>query len=210
MTKPTLFFFLMIAFFSCKDDDTTPGEMIDDVLPVYTPLTTGSYWIYEWAKIDTLGNETLMTTRDTISILGDTLINGNTYAILDGTYLGSQSRQFHRDSLGYLVNSNGQVLFSESNTDELLHTDSIPSGISPFLVREYRMEGNVTTIDASVGTFDCLNYQGKYIPLDPDYPHGIRYSNVYYADGIGDVESLIFYYSSPDNLIRRLVEYNIE
>ena len=163
----------------------------------YVPLTIGSYWVYEWVKVDTFGVESPVTFRDSVFISGDTLINGEVYSIVDGTFLGSEkTKEFHRDSSGYLVNEKGETLFNPNNNTDLLWTDTIFVGEDPFVLIEYSMEGATTDVTVPAGTFNCLNFQGKVISLEDDYPWGTRYTGYYYADGIAKSNRLFFLFQS--------------
>ncbi len=205
ITLSALFFAL---FFSCKNDDDATGGPVQQ--SNYTPLTIGSYWVYDWVREDTLGNQTMMSQVDTMTVVGDTVLNGVEYAVLEGTFLGGPQTKFQRDSIGYLVNSNGAILFDSNNSTNLIFSDTIFAGPSPHVFMEYRMEGVITSVDVPAGIFQCVNYQGTIIPADPNHPHGTRITNQYYAEDIGLVRSRMFFFNSPDYIVSRLVAYHIE
>ena len=212
MKNSTLFFLsLFIILFSCKNDDDTIGTGGETPVLNYIPLSIGSYWVYGWEKIDTLGNISPLTQRDSVYVSGDTIINGNTYFVVEGDFFGSPvNKEYQRDSSGYLVNEKGNILFNPNNTTDLLWVDTIFVGSDPLVIIEYKMEGTETEIDVPAGVFNCFNYQGTVISQEDDYPWGVRNTGYYYADGIGKVQSRLFFYNSPDDIRSRLVDYHIE
>ena len=213
MMKPTFLALLFLAILiSCKDkndDDLTLGS--NNQVVNYFPLTVGSYWVYDWVRVDTLGVEHPFGNRDSIYISGDTIINGIEYAIVETSLFGDErTQEYHRDSSGFLINHNGEILFDPINSTDLLWIDTIFAGSDPYVLIEYSMEGTMTNIEVPSGMFDCLNLQGKMIPQQNNYPWGTRYKRDYYADGVGKVQSKIFFYLSPDDLFSKLVSYHIE
>ena len=52
----------LLAFMACnKTDDNNP--VIEKDPPNYFPMTTGSYWVYNTYKIDSMGNEELRPSK---------------------------------------------------------------------------------------------------------------------------------------------------
>ena len=107
----TIFLFMSVLIASCsKCDDEMPATQQSD--PNYFPLSQGSYWVYDWVKIDTLGNESSFNRRDSIYVAGDTLINNQNYKVLKGESFNPTLPLFYRDSSGFLVNEKGALLFA--------------------------------------------------------------------------------------------------
>jgi hypothetical protein len=118
-----LLIILMVFVWSCKKDSLLPETHQDDSSAFVS--TIGAYWIYEIVQIDYDGTETLSSVKDTIRIIGDTMINGNTYAILYGTLMGGNPGSvFHRDSAGYVVNNHGAIVYSFNHFGDTLHSTS--------------------------------------------------------------------------------------
>ena len=57
------------------------------------------------------------------------------------------------------------------------------------------------------GQFDCINFQGTIESLQLDYPHGTRFNNNFYAKDVGLVKLTTQFYSQPNDLEMRLVDY---
>jgi len=120
--KTLIGIFLLASVVACnkKSNDQNPAEKN---VTNYFPVTTGSYWIYQTYLIDSLNNENLLDGYDSLSITGDTLINGNEFAVFYGKVIAiSSSYQsfFYRDSSGYIVDERGRVVFSQNNLSDTL------------------------------------------------------------------------------------------
>lgn len=206
--KRVHFFVLMglLLFASCndkEDDDQIPNS---PPLADYTPLEIGNYWVYEWVRVDSMGNETPMgNLRDSIYISKDTIINGETYFKFEGKLMGySGYKEYKRDSLDCLINREGDILFSSVNFTDILRIDTIAT----VTVVHFQMNHADSTISVPYGIFSTLDYEGTYYPLLPSYPYGILYGHNFYAENIGLIKSTTFYYSSPYNTLeQRLVDY---
>jgi hypothetical protein len=205
---------LTLAIASCKKDEPIQCEL--PTSPSFeVPSTAGSYWIYEWVKIDTNGIETPMNTVDTVQIIGDTVIDNNACVIYTGTSLGVPMQpSFRRDSSGYIVDQNGFVFYSYLN-----FTDQIRTGSTPGLWDWYtKMIDHPTEITVPVGSFKTIEHQqyfhdaqgGTITQCNQDY---VTFGT-WYASGVGEVKRTTTYFSAMDAcswyLEKRLVEYHIE
>lgn len=202
---------LLCLAFSCNNDDQMLPEACQANPPKYYNFNEGSYWIYQWSTIDTLGNETLMSSVDTIRNVGDTLINGNTYNVSKGTYLGTNSQDLYtRDSSGYLVNEDGRILFSAINFTDTLYTLEVPIENPQFTGAFQMHSDSLFMVDVPAGSFDCLNLQGHFINELSSAAWDIRTSDSFFAAEVGEVLSTTFYASSANTLVRRLVDFSLE
>ena len=111
-----IFFLLVLS--SCEKSSNDPSKNNEEeVLSVtdYYPLTTGSCWVYDTYEIDSLGNETLRSEKDTVEILGDTLIREINYKVFYGKplnlFTSPKVKYFRRDSSGYIVDESGWIVF---------------------------------------------------------------------------------------------------
>ena len=158
----------------------------------YMQLKIGNYWVYEWYRLDSLGNEIPTSEADSSIITGDTNISGKLYYKMLSTK--SSHISYLRDSIGYLVDMDGRVLFSDHDFTNIIRTDSIGPGLA---LVEYMMYDNDSTITAPIGNYPTIELRGKVIPLDPQYPHGINYTHYFYAEGLGMIKSSNYYFSAP-------------
>lgn len=160
----------IIGLTACKKDIEKTFTPSTAPSTTYSPMTTGSYWVYDWYVIDSAGIATPYPATDSIYIVGDTIIGGNTFSIQAGTWYGiSQSPKYFRDSIGYLINETGRIFFSANNYTDTLYTwnsgdgtvtgylkmnnigaiVTVPAGTFPTLNAEY-------TIVNNIGTWPCL------------------------------------------------------
>ena len=81
----------LVFLFSCKKETEELQENNNQVPVSYMPLKIGNYWIYQTYKIDSLGNESIDGAVDSVRVTKDTLINGNTYFVLEGEFVSIPS-----------------------------------------------------------------------------------------------------------------------
>ena len=177
----------MILLYSCSKDK--PILEPRSVVPDYTPMSVGSYWVYDWYSVDTLGNEWPIGLTDSVYIAGDTIIGNDTFAIRVGTwYFASQPfREYWRDSAGYLVNPWGGISFSATNFTDTLYMSNMGQ------VKKYRVMrdiGEVVTVP--VGTFRTLNAAYVWEKLDGVWDNCVGPYDIHdfqYAENIGMVRT---------------------
>jgi len=184
----------------------------------YYPLTIGSYWNFQSFRVDTNGVETDLNKADSVIITKDTIINGETYAVFEGTnYPFSQGNwgivNIARDSLGYMVNHLGTIIFSSNN-----FTDTLDSGvvhkttdIDTLFTYYTKMEEVNQPVSVPAGIFEVLNYKVTY--TFPDYASQPdlywRSANKFFAPDVGQIFSMWFYAQQTEVTERRLTSYYI-
>ncbi|MGL5892708.1 MAG: hypothetical protein ACRC3B_22635 [Bacteroidia bacterium] len=178
----------------------------------YFPLDSGSYWVYDTWQIDTLNNETYVSS-DTVWVLGDSIIRGNTYSvIMSNNNQFTIPRGLFRDSANCIVNSNGDIYFSVSMLGQEIDVDSIWSGNTLYIVIRDSMDNGTHTVALNSGSYTTyqksMNYSFAF-PASIVQPHAPYHTN--FAQGIGLVRSQYVYSTNPAFLYeRRLVSYHIE
>jgi hypothetical protein len=205
---------VIIACEQKKDVTALP----DDSQPDYFPMTTGSYWVFNSYKIDSLGNEFLVSENDTVSIIGDTLIKGREYLIFFGKKWNalsvSKSLSFLRDSAGYIVNEAGEIVFSAQDLENVLYDsyeivddDTLYYYFSRMEIYQHEMTLAGAHFDSLLNcTFNVLGYtSGNEL---------IRKDTNLYAPNVGRVIRQYCYLSQWLNekysYEERLIEYHIE
>ena len=204
------FALLAILFSSCSNDDN--GNQIDtppvvETIGIFMPMAVGNYWVYDVYKIDDQGNEELRPNQDRIEVVGETIINNEIYYIVNDGVFGLYDKTSNlRDSLSYIIDSDGLVRFSSTNFNNILYSYEAGSfNISFSMDEEVRKE----TVPA--GEFDCLNYEGLVTDSNPTFMYPDRTLNNYYAKNVGLVKSTVFLLSSITFYYeRRLVEFNVQ
>lgn len=205
-----------IAISSCKKDEE-PVTPMPEPVPQQTassfPITTGSYWIYVHEQTDAAGNITMTGGTDSVYVEGDTIIGSHTYkkirsvVLTTPNYMLWQTLQIVRDSAGYLVDPTGAYVEHTNFTDTLRYDDIGPGIVNAW----YFMEHEDSSVTVPAGTFTTVDYKGHMYATDPGYPHGIpRYTHRIWADQVGLVQEVVYYYSQPGYVQRSLVDYHIQ
>lgn len=219
-----VFFILALALmFACEKDNeqNLSDETLNGVTENFIPLAIGNYWVYDTYHIDSLNIETKLDYIDSIGVSRDTVIHGEKFYILSGIreFAGSDKLRdlaILRDSSGYLINNLGEIHFSDSNFDDILHTwiELTPNN-DTLLKVIYKMVDLHDSVDILNGNHKVLNYQGN-VTVYKGSGNNIWYKdyiNKYYASNIGVVyESFLFIAAhgvNRDYYERRVKRYNV-
>lgn len=207
---------MLFSFNACE----TENEPSEETLPVYMPMAVGNYWIYQHFMVDSLGNEHPINTFDSVVITKDTLINNKLYYEFVGKQKVTISTRMLRDSLGYLVNNNGEKLFSPSNFKDVLSVkkDSIQFNrmYRCIYTLKTKMEAVPVQKITAAGTFNTLNASGLltnyYYDSSAVLTDSIEtYQNTYYAQNVGIViQTYLYYYDFKEykrKFEKRLIRY---
>lgn len=213
MKRLFLALLLFTALLSCKKEKTEPNCPAPDAPGFVVPSTIGSYWVYEIWSIDSLGNSTQLSYTDTVTLIGTENLNGHTYLKYSGDFMGTSSIWYERDSSGYIVDNYGKIMYSYlENVDIADYTES-----STMIRTQVKMGANTTLTTSLLGTLEVLDKQTKLSKTDGsvltacnDYTYTF---NSYYANGIGQVQSTLAFFSGLisqcKTLKRELVAYYI-
>ena len=208
---------LILTLASCNknDDNNSDNTQLVPWDAGYIPFYPGNYWVYEQYKIDTLGNETLLNTYDSVVITGTTNINGIPYLVFEGIWMSGpdlvDTVYMLRDSLGYYVDPSGWIYFSDENFTDTLASSTLIINGDTLYESWYKMESEPQIVSVPAGTFDVLNYRGTIHTINPN-PHvaDIRYKDKLYSKNVGQVLDTYFYLGSPDRFERRLKHYFVD
>ena len=163
----------------------------------YTKLTPGNYWIYQEVTIDTLNNITALPGFDSCYIKGDTVINGNSYAIMVNLPpTATNSETYLRDSASFLVNNHGGLLFTCVDFNAILYKDSVPNQFT----LTYSVSSTPSTVLTPMGTYSCYDNMGTFTYLTHVSWPPVRYAHSYYAANLGLVDETTFLISSPNTI----------
>ncbi|MDC8005604.1 hypothetical protein POV27_16210 [Aureisphaera galaxeae] len=123
---------------SCNSDDSNSNPPENEPANFYA-LKIGNSWEYEVATYSFVEEEyQIQDLTVTNTIIGDSIINGETYFVFkttsEGTYECSPCEncfrdEIVRDSLGYLINDHGDILFSNTPTEDYLISPTSWGGI---------------------------------------------------------------------------------
>ncbi len=200
--------------FGCKKDKTCEEPpVINPPDPIYFPFTIGNYWIYDVYLVnDSTDIETQQNYSDTLRIIAEEVINGNTYFVIEeDRWLSNTNLKdtlYYRDSSGYIVNLEGEIIFEYVAFNTIVRTDSFASNM---YVSEYSVSDATENITIPAGTFDCLNFKGRFNKTNPDDDEPDRFLNNCYAKDVGLIFQTIFFASNYEtHYERRLLDYHLE
>lgn len=213
--------FLIALLFSCKKDKQPDGNLKDDMLyPSYSHLDSGNYWVYALYKTDSLGNGTPTGELDSCFVAKDTVIRGAKWYKYVEFSSGSSTYSFLRDSLQYLVDIDGNILFASQDFNTVFYNryavfpghQVAPVDTVAFVTRQMVDKDKLITVPA--GTFgtstmrttwklsDTLTQMGFFSP---------RILDTRYSMKVGKVsEVLDFYLQNPTYRERRLLRYHVK
>ena len=211
----------LIILYSCKKEKNNiivcppPGGELSELTTDPMPLAVGNYWIYETYRIDTLGNETLLSSIDSVYIDRDTIINGYTYYIIEGgsvishVFNGSALRNNGTDILSLNTTSGLEtVVFTPINQGFVYHTDTFSS--PPYNIEiNTKLSTGFVSKTVAAGTYNCYEMDKELVDLTMSFPYYPRNEYRYYEQSVGIVAGQYFFASSPMVFEMRLVRYNL-
>jgi hypothetical protein len=200
-TNLTIIALMALIFVSCNKDDE--DDSIDpssgtngangENISFNQPNTAGSYWVYQWYRVNYDGSYTVSSRIDSIYIAGDTLINDKIYTVKKGSWLttGSNYTSILRDSSGYFVTPSGGVRFSYVNFSDTINS-RIATEISVPQLSYYRKMFDNSTISVPAGEFSGIEARDYYFyesgqPVNSCGDFEIGFGS-FYVDQIGLVK----------------------
>ena len=198
---------LILLIYSCKKDvaipsvknNTPPSPQIQSSEDYY-PLKKGNWWVYDYYQMNTSSGTEQFDHRDSVYIVGDTIINGYRYAYQKNTY--QNGWLYLRDSSGYMLTIGGErILFSSTNFTDTLY---IYNPAYPFTVYS-KMIHTDTLISTPVGSFHSISrgyiwrYNNQPLPKNEYlfFGRGIgltQYCHWYYPNCVGKIEGRLVKY----------------
>jgi len=216
-----------LAFFcSCTSNDDSQTE--DLQTDNFYALTVGNSWEYRWYNFnpgtseEPNPNELTSSTpvTESISIVGTEELNGNLYykfkkVISGNDELGGISIlpysgeyfEYYRDSLGFLINSDGDIKFVNNSNEEFLMYEGNPQSDLHFGYGN--LSENTVDFVTEAGSFECLEMLIKWVNQDVEAP---AVNHHYFADGVGLIKDEIVFIANPygSGYQRRLESYNVQ
>lgn len=203
-----------IVFFACKKDE--PQNIDDTPVPEpkvsMMPLKEGNYWVYQRYSVDTNGISTTNGQTDSLYISGKEIIHGDTFYVIKGSsaFLFPPDGQnvYLRDSVGYLVDQNGSIYYSETNyTDTFsIITDSIAQ-ITRYEYMTYK-DSMVTVPAGSYSQTGTLLTTVSF--WNPNYPwESTRDAYYSFAKNVGLIKRRAFYSAQPTYFEFQLLRYHV-
>lgn len=203
---------LTAMIYSCKKDkDNEPTTPVpNNMYPNFSQLTVGNYWIYEQFDVDSANNASTKNIFDSCYVEKDTIINTKTYLKIvkpDPYSTNQKTVFFQRDSLHYVVDSDGKILFSSQDFSTIFESKYFLAGSDTICQIIRQMTDKNIAVNTPAGTFTTSNAREVYSMFPAWSSAGNpRYRNTRYAENIGIViETLPFFTSNPNYIERRLV-----
>jgi hypothetical protein len=207
----------LLLFSGCKKDDDPVAidDNIEHECDYVHPNTIGSFWVYEWYEIRTDSPEEQLNRIDTITVIGDTLINGKEYKIYQGSYFGTNDirTNYQRDSNGYIIDTSGHVIYSYVNFEDILRTDTTYMNLKFDLkMKSNQIESTPTGVHTTIEAIKTYS--------DRDGGHATNCgdstftNSIWYSSGIGKIKERTGYFVAFKNcsgrhLEARLIDYYI-
>lgn len=176
-------------------------------------LQVGNYWKYQYHKTDPQGNPIEEIAIEEVEVLDEVEIDGSNYFQLqisttdpDGNCVVCEEEaivnRFVKDSLGYLVTSDHEILYSSIETTPVLASDNEWGDVY------FQLQEAEVTQTVPAGTFDCNN--NLWYAIDPE---GLEYPGTdirLFASQIGMVR-ITFSGVSSGNMVAEkiLVDYSL-
>lgn len=213
MKAPFIFCAIMLAFASCKKEKTTlnnntiPPESTTE--NPYQPLNEGNYWVYERYHVFLNDSSVATGIIDTCYVGKDTMILNQLYhTYIDNNAAGYKYTNYLRDSLSFIVNNFGFIVFSSSLFYQILNSTYYVDWSTTSSMTDIGMLRTVPK-----GTFTTLNYKTQYTTND-SMPIGLGHTFHYdhrYAKDVGIVEETIpGILSDTFYTVHKLLDYHLE
>lgn len=203
--------------YSCKKDLESDTKVNNQTATAsnFSQLKIGNYWIYQHFDIDENGNSTPTTAYDSCYVEKDTIVNNRTYYKVIKPHLFFPNQKeiiFQRDSLDYIVNLNGKILFSSQDFSTIFESSYEIAGQVDTIYQIIRkMEDKDMDVVVPLGTFKTSNAKETFLVFQNWATFGsIRYKNNRYAENIGIVvETYLLFINRASHKERRLLRYHV-
>lgn len=185
-----VFFVLLLGLLSCGKDKF-------QVIPVvvvyanYSALDTNNFWVYEHFSLDTNGVLQTLNQFDSVYVEKDTTWNDKRYfKVIQKDYDngGALVAKYMRDSVGYTIDSSGNIILATVNLGTTLkqyvqfgsNVNDTFAQVSTQMIAETLMDS------VPVGKFQTINYKTTYV-MGSNYQQGgkVRYVSNKYAEKVG-------------------------
>lgn len=210
---------LCLAAVACKKpkETATPVPSHVTAYESYSGLKAGNYWVYEkyYHNID-IDSSSATNVFDSCYIEKDTTINGKQYFKYCRQGLNSpapESTRFLRDSLHYIVDNSGSVLFSSEDFTTVFKTEAFgPNLATPdTMTVQWKMTVKDGLLVLPAGTFKASAFSSVFI-YQPWMQKPNQLVSTWYTKNVGIVQwDEGFYFMQPDvHYEMRLLRYHLQ
>jgi len=206
---------LTLLIFSCKKEEIEPEVIPQEEIPIetdtisnnYHPLTIGSYWVYEFDNH--LPNGTIMDNNiiDTIKVLGDTVLNGESYFVFEKS-IPFNSTYFRRLDLGNVVSHNGSLICPADINYSGTHNGHYGISAGDTVYQYWEEFTGALNIQSEFGaSYDCPQMTAYHV-YTPAFG-GMTTADTNYFSAIGMLQRS-YGYTNGSRQVGTLVDYHIE
>ncbi|MBZ0327536.1 MAG: hypothetical protein K8F54_08040 [Altibacter sp.] len=201
---------LTLLLTSCSKSDE-PGNLQEQQEANFYALKVGNSWSYSYFTIDHNGDLQNIGVEEDVEIVAETVIDNETYFTVQTTTVGSctvcddegVTVKKVKDSLGYLVTLEGDILFSNDNTNSYLIHENPWGDVYGVL------SADLVEVVVEAGVFTAVRNEVYAIDPNTGDPFIGKDDNLY-ADGIGLVKRNYHGVSSGQLILERhLIAYQI-
>ncbi len=205
---------IVIGFFfvfqACKKDEPNPNPTPQESVLDYFPLTVGNYWIYEISSCDSTWTDCDYTRTDSNYVSKDSMIRGNLYYKIEGRNFLSPEPLFLRDSLNYLIDYKGNILFSNKDFDTKLNEEYVVVANNDTLYHWYsKMDETPFLVEVPAGEYICLDNKLSFFRKQENFEMEFN-SHYALSKNIGPVYDNAMFASSTGGIKRELLRYFIQ
>lgn len=195
---------------ACKKDEPDPDPVPQESVLDYFPLTVGNYWIYEVSHCDSTWTECNYSRTDSNYVSKDTMIRGNMYYKIEGRNFLFPEPFFLRDSLDYLVDHKGNILFSNKDFKTKFSEEYVVVGDNDTLYHWYnKMDETPFHVDVPAGEFTCLDKKLSFFRKQENFETEFN-SHYALSKNTGPVYSNAMFASSTGGIKWELLRYSIQ
>ncbi len=210
--KYLLFAILVTGIYSCKKEDVetlnvvTPTEQISNN---YFPMTIGSYWVYEFDMH--LANGTIVDNNiiDTIMVIGDTLISGESYFVFETNKPSSNIIYYRRiNEIGEVVSQNNQLICPPDNSYSNIYNSHYGfSGLDTTYHYWEEFSGLTEVNNVLVDSYECIQMTA-YHQAWPSFGSALIADTNFFSS-VGMLQRS-YGFLSGSKQVGTLVDYHIE
>lgn len=204
---------ISIVAYSCKKEKRN-----EEPLPAnatYLPLKTGNYWVYQRFEATHSGSLNPLNEYDSCYVEKDTLIAGHVYFKMysHNPVFADLSIKYLRDSLHYIINSNGDITFSALDFSTPFNSGYLLASPSDTICSYVaKMEDKDIMTWAPAGIFPTSSFRNtsRFYPNWVVLNQHERQFNVRYSKNVGIItESFPGSFMDSVYMERRLVRYKL-
>lgn len=200
----------LVVFQACKKEDSDPNTVPQETVLDYYPLTVGNYWIYKVSRCDSTWTQCDSVRIDSNYVSKDTTINGLNYFKIEGGNFLSNEPLYIRDSLDYIVDSEGYIMFSSTDYDTKFSEEYIIVGNNDTIYHWYnKMDPEPFVVDVPLGEYTCLDNQLSFFRKKEDFKTEYNSHNAF-SKNTGPVYESALFASNTSGYKRELVSYYIK